>query len=402
MSVNKKFEKLGVNPHYAEEADSTEEKRQAFSEDDAKRRQNVYKFRPAAEKTEDTKVYAVGFIKVYLPFLACFLLTLIHELLLNEGFYNAWDGIRADLWRCAAHVIIYLLPAAVFCLAVRRQESISLGLHRFSPAYVTFLVLGFLLMITLIAAEKFALAYFFSETGSAQNFRLTDADNPVSKLFAYVIFPAICEELFLRGLLQGEISRKAGGLAGILVSALAFALLHFDLPYFPVYFTAGLMLAIVRHVCGSVVPCVLLHAANNLFSMFFSAQLTFIASERAGNVFVFVILILLVFLLLLFFLKSLEVLCAKKAVSAELQNAALQTDCDAELSSEADSDDNRRSSPHRTADSPLPESENIIRFRSAPFRLTSDSGYTLHKLLRVLFSPALILAFIAFFLVTLL
>lgn len=52
--------------------------------------------------------------------------------------------------------------------------------------------------------------------------------------------------------------------------------------------------------------------------MLFSVQLGFIASERTGNTLVIVVLVLLLLLIFIFYLKSLEIVCIKKAVSAEI------------------------------------------------------------------------------------
>ena len=75
-----------------------------------------------------------------------------------------------------------------------------------------------------------------------------------------------------------------------------------------------------------------------------------------------VILVLAVFLFLLFYLKSLEVVCSKKAVSVYMQNTP-----------------DPAQSTQTKPESELPESENIVRFRSEPFRMAADTGYTLHK-----------------------
>ena len=206
--------------------------------------------------------------------------------------------------------------------------------------------------------------------------RLSFQNDFLINLILYVIVPVVCEELFFRGVLQTALSEAAGGFAGITVSALAYALIYFDLAGFPVYLTVGVLSGILRHVCGSIVPGMLVHAVFRFVSLTFSAQLSFIASERAGGYFVLVVLVLAVFVFLLFYLKSLEIVCTKKAVSVLV------------MQNDTQKAENDRQTPA--------ESENLVVFRSKPFRLTAETGYTFHKFWRVLFSPALILAFVAY------
>ena len=382
MSVRKKFEKLTVNPNLPDEAE------QAGSASETKKRR-VYAFRPAAKKSGTDKVYAVGFIRVYVLFAVVFGLAALYHILSEQGLFDSLADAGNNVARAGVLLCIYLVPTLVYVLFIQRNGSSGFGFHRFSPAYTSFLVLGLFLTAAIVSAEKFSLAYFFSVVEESKPVQLS-WDNPFPVLLAHVAVPALCEELFLRGVLQTELSRLSGGLTGMTVSALAYALLHFNAPYFIVYLTAGIFLAIAMHVCGSVIPCILLNAANRFVSLLFSVQLTFIASERAGNAFVLIVLLLAVFLLTLFYIKSLEVLCTKKAISADLQTQANQ---------EASPAQGKTNAPV-TKEPPLPESENIIRFRSTPFRLYSDTGYTFHKFFRVLFSPALILAVIVFFMIT--
>ena len=49
---------------------------------------------------------------------------------------------------------------------------------------------------------------------------------------AYAVLPALCEEFVYRGILCREYER-GGVLRAVIVSALFFALLHFNLGYFP-------------------------------------------------------------------------------------------------------------------------------------------------------------------------
>lgn len=369
MPARKKFDKLIIKHEYTEEAsekDTVNKEKYEAKFAEKPKKTHTYFFRPAERDSGNGKVYAVGFIDVYIPFLAAFLLCLINRFLTQAGAYEGLDILTASAIKCVTYPVIFVLPVIVFCRIRKKSMKSSMGLYSFSASHIPFTVISLLLLIFVIAAEKIAIAYFFPVTEAEQLVNLSSSSDKLWTILAYAIFPAICEELFLRGLIQNGISEKAGGISGIVVSALAFALIHLDFRYFVVYLSTGFIIAVCAHVTHSVIPAIILHVLNNMFSLVFSARLSFIASERTGNTLLLIILVLVIFILALFYLKSLENLCIKKAYAEELKK-----------SQESDGDvDNKRS--------------------RKLYRIFSDEGYTLHKFLRVLFSPAMIIAAILF------
>ena len=363
MAANKKFEKLGVNPNYVDyDADENQTPK--------KKKVNKYSFRKTVPKKLREKVYEVGFIKVYIAFIACFILSVFNGVITQEGFYDSFSVPYNFVAKSVAYLIIFVVPALIYCKVYGKGGWTLLGVRRFSFSYTAFIVLGLVLMTLVIAAEKFALAYYFYAGISETQVSLVGSNNVIGIIITQALVPAVCEELMLRGILQNEISAKAGGFTGILISALAFSLIHLNAEYFIIYFSSGLILAITMHVCGSVIPCIVIHALNNLFSLCFSKQLTFVASERAGNVLVLIILTICIFITGLFWLKSLELICIKKSASVEI------------------ADKEKGENTH-------------IKFFTTPYKMSSDTGYSLHKFLRVVFSPVIIISVIIFLFVTL-
>jgi membrane protease YdiL (CAAX protease family) len=86
-------------------------------------------------------------------------------------------------------------------------------------------------------------------------------------LLAFVIAPAICEELLCRGLLQRGLVRRFGAGGGIALASLAFGALHLD----PIHAAAagclGAYLGIACHLAGSLRTAVACHFANNLLAL---------------------------------------------------------------------------------------------------------------------------------------
>lgn len=368
MPERKKFDKLQYKPELNNSLEDTKLIVSA-SEKKASKPKHTYFFKPSQKEYKKNKVYEVGFIDIFVPFLCAFVLCVINKFLTDAGAYTGLNDTALIVIQCVVSFVTFLIPGIVYCKVKNKSMHKEFSLHRFSFACMPFIILGFLLLVLAIATERIAISYFFPDTVSQSVLYLGREENKLGTILAYVIFPAVCEELFLRGLLQNRISDIAGGFTGILVSALAFALVHLDFKYFAVYFTSGLILAICAHVTNSVIPSMGLHILNNLFSLMFSARLSFIASERTGNAFLIIILVLFVFLILLFYLKSLEGLCMKKAY---IEDAAKNDSL---------------------------ENSQRISYRK-PFKMFSDSGYSYHKFLRVVFSPALIIAVILFLFIT--
>lgn len=121
------------------------------------------------------------------------------------------------------------------------------------------------------------------------------AAGAVRLIVAYGIIPAVCEELVFRGILCAEYE-KYGILYSSLISAIFFALVHFDIFAFPVYLFSGLVLAVVMYVTRSVIATAFVHLGYNLFGIFVQAGLSGYCNST-GSIGLLVIL-LVAFLLL--------------------------------------------------------------------------------------------------------
>lgn len=90
-------------------------------------------------------------------------------------------------------------------------------------------------------------------------------------LASAVVAAPLVEELFFRRILQGWLEVRlpqADGLGAIVISAATFALAHQGqgLAYVPL-FPLGIVLGVIAHRTGSIVPCILLHALFNAVSV---------------------------------------------------------------------------------------------------------------------------------------
>ncbi|MBE6677311.1 MAG: CPBP family intramembrane metalloprotease [Ruminococcaceae bacterium] len=120
-------------------------------------------------------------------------------------------------------------------------------------------------------------------------------DGKFGMFLAYALVPALCEELFFRGIVFCEY-KKYGSLNSIIISALYFTMVHFTADGFLIYLFAGFVLGAVTSVCRSVWPAVVIHTLFNSYSLYGST--TFISTTVFNTSPLFVGFVLVVLLLL--------------------------------------------------------------------------------------------------------
>jgi len=98
---------------------------------------------------------------------------------------------------------------------------------------------------------------------------LAGARGPALGLALLVIgvLSATCEELFFRGYLQRRLVARLGAAPGILLTALAFGLVHWDVHHSLFAFVFGLFLGWASYVADSTWPAIVAHAINNTTSV---------------------------------------------------------------------------------------------------------------------------------------
>jgi len=88
------------------------------------------------------------------------------------------------------------------------------------------------------------------------------------KFLILALVPAFCEEIFFRGFLQSLLSQEFPPWKTILLIALFFAVAHANPWYFSYYFCLGAFLAWCRYWRGNLWLCMLIHLANNAYSLY--------------------------------------------------------------------------------------------------------------------------------------
>lgn len=175
---------------------------------------------------------------------------------------------RSPIIIVAGQGVAYLLLIGYMYVLVtreRRQPSFLAAIHWNPPKHPElYLIFGFVLSIAL---ELFANLLPMPKNLPIENFFGTPADAWALSIFGITLAP-LMEELFFRAFLYPVLARSMGVFAAIIVTGIAFALLHGSQLSFSwgpvlVIFLVGVVLTAVRAYKNSVAAGLLIHIAYN-------------------------------------------------------------------------------------------------------------------------------------------
>lgn len=199
-----------------------------------------------------------------------FLLLLGSELIDPSKF----RGTNPYLSVIVFELLIFALPALFFCRLRGAGYSHAIRFRLFEPGCIPFILIASVSLMLVSCSIKLGIYTVFDhslEVADIYESYVAGVDHTDSVIFsslALAVFPAITEELVFRGIMVTEYE-DCGIPAAVIYSSLLFAMLHFDLKLFPVYFVSGAILAITVYACRSVAAPIVVHAINNIFSLFF-------------------------------------------------------------------------------------------------------------------------------------
>ncbi|MGN1138427.1 MAG: lysostaphin resistance A-like protein, partial [Ruminococcus sp.] len=117
------------------------------------------------------------------------------------------------------------------------------------------------------------IAYNFSLTGISFSSNSNDESWSTYRFLLEIvdtaIVPAVFEEFAFRGIILNKL-RKFGDNYAIIMSAVLFGLMHGNLSQIPFAFILGLVIGFVAVKTNSIIPGILIHFFNNLFSVIMS------------------------------------------------------------------------------------------------------------------------------------
>jgi len=166
-------------------------------------------------------------------------------------------------------LLIYGLPCMFYYTVRGRELMPHLRLRGFSPSTLLyllhtaiFMICG-VLLISMIMYTVYPDGFEASSVSEYAAFAMNDrVFDGLYLLMAFAVLPALTEEFLFRGIIVGEYESHGAGIA-IVFSAIVFAMSHFSVVRFPVYFFSGIMLALVLYATRSLLASMLIHMLNN-------------------------------------------------------------------------------------------------------------------------------------------
>ncbi|MDR1563343.1 MAG: CPBP family intramembrane metalloprotease [Oscillospiraceae bacterium] len=165
-------------------------------------------------------------------------------------------------------LLIYsvLTTAAVliFLLITKRNPLKMLEINKLHPvSYVVAIVMG-VAMLLFVGCVIDLIPFPQSWIDQLNNtFDPMMSASSVLAILAIGIFGPINEELIFRGGIMNSMRRDSTSVVGIIISSLAFGLMH-GIPLQICYATfVGVLIALVFHFTKSIVPCIIIHIVNN-------------------------------------------------------------------------------------------------------------------------------------------
>lgn len=206
-------------------------------------------------------------------------------------------------------LLIFLLPALVYCKLLGRDFTARLPLRAPRPTHILFMISA---LVVMIAGGLLISIHTGGIDGSARGFTLYEtfvADSASSAgavlyhLLAFAALPALCEEMVFRGILLTSLQTR-GTVCAFAFSSLYFGMLHFDFAQLPVYMFAGLVLCLVTRVTRSLPAAMAVHFLYNIFGLFGQSALARFYSYSGNDA-------MFKFLLTLFLLIGAALLCGQ-------------------------------------------------------------------------------------------
>ncbi len=130
----------------------------------------------------------------------------------------------------------------------------------------------------------------------------------IEVIVSLIIVPAVCEELFFRGIIFSEY-RRFGTANAVVVSALCFSMLHFSVENFFMYLFSGLLFGFITAMTRSIFPSVALHLLSNTLNIYASDAFLRITVVKNGAFFIGFVLVVATALTLVLLLSRVETIC---------------------------------------------------------------------------------------------
>lgn len=194
-------------------------------------------------------------------------------LLTGTGALATYFG-GGTLLIAASEFVSFALPMLLLLLTMRQGEPLKKR-FRLKPLPKGAVGFSVKLGITVAVLSLFLNFLIYQLAGlTGADLSATALDTPqtglttLSRIAVIVVLSTLVEEFYLRGSLLTAHEQAAGTGACLLVSGLAFAMLHGSMMNFLGPMVAGIAYAYLTYSFGSLWPAVIAHAVNNIYYLF--------------------------------------------------------------------------------------------------------------------------------------
>ena len=165
----------------------------------------------------------------------------------------------------ASQVIVFFPPVVVYAIMNRKRIHELFPFKKISGMNIFFILLVVIISQPIAMGMSGLSSIFFPNTVSD----VVHAFNSVSYLATVVVvcvFPAIFEELPLRGIIQAEYKNSPLWIAA-LINGLFFGIIHLSFQQFLYAFFLGIVLFYLVHITGSILSAILAHFLFNFIQV---------------------------------------------------------------------------------------------------------------------------------------
>lgn len=175
---------------------------------------------------------------------------------------------------CVQILTLFVLPLALYSMFLQVSPKSIFEICNFNKINIQMVLISFVLgilcfLINVAVSSLFSgilafTGYRYPYGSSETNYELW---NFFVQVFLVAMLPAFCEEFMHRGIvLQGI--KHIGFKKAIVISALLFGLLHFNINQVAYTFVIGLILGFVAVVSKNIYPAMIIHFTNNFISVY--------------------------------------------------------------------------------------------------------------------------------------
>lgn len=195
-------------------------------------------------------------------------LSTLDQLIFAEIFTGKWGTAIYGLLSSACYMAPFILGGAMFYILNKKNKTQPIRYSIKLPAVFPLMILAGLAMITAAGYVNSWVCDLIGYEIPPELIAPTGYDNPstVIMYMTVALSPAFAEEFLFRGVVYGNL-RPFGRTQAVLISALTFALMHQNIGQLFYTFVAGIAMALMYELTGSIWCGVFFHLLNNEISV---------------------------------------------------------------------------------------------------------------------------------------